>query len=234
MRILLRLLPALLILAAAAAAYGFGLQRMLDWQVLAARQAELRDMVAAAPLRAALLYGAAYAIAVAASFPIAALLTVSGGLLFGTALGTVLAVIGATAGASVTFMAVRTAFAPLLAGRGGGMIERLGPRLRRDGLSYMLVLRLLPVVPFWLVNIAAGMSGIAWRVFALGTVLGIIPATAVYSSIGAGLGAVLAVGGRPDLGVIFTAPVLLPLVGLAALSLLPVVWRQWRGRDGAV
>ena len=151
-----------------------------------------------------------------------------------SAAGTLLTIIGATTGASLAFFAVRTAFFPLLARRAGGMIERIGPRLRRDGLSYMLVLRLLPVVPFWLVNLAAGMSGMPWRLFALGTVIGIVPATAVFSSIGAGIGGVLAEGGAPDLSVIFSAKVLLPLFGLAALSLLPVIWRQVRGGDARV
>ncbi len=234
MRAVLRMLPVILILAALATAYAMGLHRELSWAALGRQQAALQALVTARPAAAAALYLAVYATIVAISLPVAVVVTVSGGLLFGTVAGTLLTIIGATTGASLAFFAVRTAFFPLLARRAGGMIERIGPRLRRDGLSYMLVLRLLPVVPFWLVNLAAGMSGMPWRLFALGTVIGIVPATAVFSSIGAGIGGVLAEGGAPDLSVIFSAKVLLPLFGLAALSLLPVIWRQVRGGDARV
>jgi uncharacterized membrane protein YdjX (TVP38/TMEM64 family) len=233
-RTVLRLLPALLILAALGAAYALGLHRSLNWAALGAQQTALRAMVADSPLAAAALYVASYVAIVAISLPVAVVATVTGGLLFGPVTGTLLTIVAATIGSSLTFFAVRTALFPLLAQRASGMMDRLGPRLRRDGLSYMLVLRLLPVVPFWLVNLAAGLSGMPWRLFALGTLIGIIPATAVFSSIGAGIGEVLARGGAPDLSVIFSAPILLPLVGLAALSLLPVVWRHVRGDDAAL
>lgn len=234
MRTLLRLSPALLILAGLLGAYATGVWHAVSWQGLAARQEELRLLVRTRPAVAMGGFLAAYVAIVACSLPVAALVTVTGGYLFGPPLGALLAVLGATCGASVVFFAVRGALGPWLERRAEGLLAWLGPRLRRDGLSYVLALRLLPVVPFWLVNIAGGLSGISWRVFALGTLLGVAPASLVFSGLGSGIAGVLASGATPDLTVILSAPVLLPLLGLAGLALLPVVWRQWKGRDGRV
>ena len=86
----------------------------------------------------------------------------------------------------------------------------------------------MPAFPFWLVNLGAALSGMRLLPYAAATVIGIIPATFVFASIGAGLGDVLATGGSPDLTLIFSPRILGPLIGLAALSLLPVVWRRWK------
>jgi uncharacterized membrane protein YdjX (TVP38/TMEM64 family) len=224
-----RFAPLLLILAALAIAYALGLQRQLSWAALAAHQAALRTWVHADPLATAAGYLAVYALAVAISFPGAIWITVTGGLLFGTALGAALAVCGATIGAVLLFLAARSALGPLLARRAGRLLDRVQPGLRRYGFSYVLALRLIPVVPFWLINFAAALSGVRLDHFAVATFVGIIPATIVFASIGAGIGGVLAAGRTPDLSIILSAPVLLPLLGLAVLSLLPVAWRHWRG-----
>ncbi len=108
---------------------------------------------------------------------------------------------------------------------------------RENALSYMLVLRLVPIFPFWLVNLVPAFLGVRLRTYALATCLGIVPGTLVYASIGNGLGAIFDMGGEPDLRIIFQPAVLLPLLGLAALALLPVAYRRLRrrrdGRPGA-
>jgi uncharacterized membrane protein YdjX (TVP38/TMEM64 family) len=104
--------------------------------------------------------------------------------------------------------------------------------LARDGFNYLLSIRLVPLFPFWLVNLAAALGGVRPFPYVTATLIGIAPATFVFASIGAGIGDVLARGGRPDLSAILSWPVLCPLLGLAALSLLPVAWRRWRARDG--
>ena len=163
---------------------------------------------------------------VALSLPGGVVMTLAGGLLFGAWVGTGLTVVGATIGACLLFLAARSALAPLLAGRAAGLLDRIRPGLERDGFFYLLTLRLIPVVPFWLANLAPALVGMPFGAYAAATVLGIIPGTAVFSGIGAGLGDILAAGGRPELGVIFSAPILLPLLGLAALSLLGAWWRR--------
>jgi uncharacterized membrane protein YdjX (TVP38/TMEM64 family) len=226
-----RTLPLIAIVVLLAAALAFGAPELLTWDKLAEQQAALLALVAQRPLAAALGYVAVYALCVAVSLPGAVVITVAGGLLFGTPAGAALAVCGASIGAVLVFLAARGALAPLLAARAGPFLERVRPGLERDGFSYVLALRLVPVVPFWLVNLAPALVGMRLLPYAAATFIGIIPATTVFAAIGAGIGAVLARGERPDLSVILSAPVLLPLLALAALSLLPVAWRALKGRD---
>jgi uncharacterized membrane protein YdjX (TVP38/TMEM64 family) len=226
-----RLAPLLLILAALALAYALGLQRQLSWTALAAHQAALRTWVQAEPLATAAGYVAVYTLAVAASFPGAIWITITGGLMFGTKLGAALAVCGSTLGAILLFLAARSALGPFLERRAGRLLDRLRPGLQRDGFLYVLALRLIPVMPFWLINLAAALSGVRLSHFIAATVIGIIPAVTVFASIGAGIGGVLAAGQIPDISIIFSPTVLLALLGLAALALLPVGWRYWSRKN---
>jgi uncharacterized membrane protein YdjX (TVP38/TMEM64 family) len=224
-----RLWPLALLLAALALAYALGLHRLLSFDALAAHRTSLLGFVAARPVVAALAYLAAYVGVVAFSLPGGAVMTLAGGFLFGPWLGTVLAVAGATAGACLLFLGARHALGDTLARRAGGpLLERVREGLRRDGFWYLLSLRLIPVVPFWLANLAPALAGMPLPPYAAATLLGIIPGTAVFAGIGAGLGGVFDAGGRPDLSVILSPGILLPLLGLAALSLLGA-W--WRGRQ---
>jgi uncharacterized membrane protein YdjX (TVP38/TMEM64 family) len=182
------------------------------------------------PWLAPCLFVAAYTVSVALSLPQATVLTIAGGLLFGTAAGGALAVFGATIGAVLLFLIARSAIAGSMAARGGAALGKLREDLQRNGFSYLLAIRLLPVVPFWLVNLAAALCGMRLSQFAVATFIGIIPATFVIASIGAGVGSVLARGQRPDLSLLVSWPVLGPLLALAMLSLTPVIWRKWRTR----
>jgi uncharacterized membrane protein YdjX (TVP38/TMEM64 family) len=155
-------------------------------------------------------------------------LTAAAGLLFGTLFGGILAVVGSSAGAIALFLAVRYHLADAIASRSGRFLNTVRLGLRRDGFSYLLAIRLVPAFPFWLVNLGAALSGMRLLPYAAATVIGIMPATFVFASIGAGLGDVLASGGSPDLTLIFSPRILGPLIGLAALSPLPVVWRRWK------
>jgi uncharacterized membrane protein YdjX (TVP38/TMEM64 family) len=219
-----------LLLLAVVIVWVLGLSQHLSWAALARHQAVMAAWVGVHPAAAALLYIVIYAAAVLLSLPESAILTVAGGLLFGTLSGGVLAVLGSSAGAIVLFLAVRYHLADAIAARGGRFLDAVRAGLRRDGFSFLLAVRLVPAFPFWLVNLAAALSGMRLVPYAAATVTGIIPATFIYASLGAGLGDVLAAGGRPDLAVIFTPRVLGPLLGLATLSLLPVAWRRWRPR----
>ena len=218
-----RLWPLALLAAAAALAYALGLHRWLSFESLGAHRAALAGFVAESPILAALLYVAAYVVVVAFSLPGGAVMTVAGGFLFGPWLGAALAVAGATLGASALFLAARHALAETLARRAGPLLGRVRDELRRDGFWYLLCIRLIPVVPFWLANLAPALAGMPFPAYAAATLIGIVPGTAVFAGIGAGLGQILDAGGRPDLSVIFSPGVLLPLVGLAALSLLGAV-----------
>lgn len=227
---LARAWPLLLIAGLLVLAWASGAARLLSFEALAEHRAALSAWVAARPVAAAGTYVALYIAVVALSLPGGAVMTLAGGFLFGVWLGTALTVVGATLGACALFLAARSALAPLVAGRAAGLLDKVRPGLERDGFFYLLTLRLIPVVPFWLANLAPALVGMPFGAYAAATALGIIPGTAVFSGIGAGLGEILAAGGRPDLSVILSPPILLPLLGLAALSLLGAWWRG-RKRD---
>ena len=231
MRLFRRFWPLGLLLAAIAAAWASGLAQEISWASLARHQAALGIWVEAHPIAAPALYMAIYAVSVALSMPESAVLTVAGGLLFGTLFGGLLAVVGSSVGATALFLAVRYHLADAIAARVGRFLDRVLPDLQNNSFSYLLALRLLPAFPFWLINIAAGLSGIRLLPFAAATIIGIIPATFIYASIGAGLGGMLAAGDTPNLGIIFTPHILGPLIALAALSLLPIAWRYWKRSD---
>lgn len=229
MRHLKTLILILVLAVLGVVAWRSGLGAALSWNGLARHQARLLAVVAAHPIVAPLVYAALYAIWVAVSIPEAALVTVAGGLLFGTLLGGAMAVLGATSGAVIIFLVARTAFAGTMRRRAGALLDRIRPGLHRDGFSYLLALRLVPA-PFWLVNLGAALCGMRLVPYAAATLIGIIPATFILASIGAGVGGVLAAGRSPDLEVLFSARILGPLVAMAALALLPVAWRTMRRR----
>jgi uncharacterized membrane protein YdjX (TVP38/TMEM64 family) len=156
-------------------------------------------------------------------------MSMAAGFLFGPLLGTLVAVPAATAGACLLFLGARHALGQSLLARGGESLARIQAALERDGFWYLLSLRLLPVVPFWLANLAPALAGMRFGPYALATLLGIIPGTAVYVGIGAGLGEVFDAGGTPDAAVILSPGILLPMLGLAALSLIGA-WARRRGR----
>jgi uncharacterized membrane protein YdjX (TVP38/TMEM64 family) len=230
-----RLLPLLILSAIAVAAYALGLHRYLDLAQIEAHRESLKALVAARPLVTAIGFVLAYTVAIAISLPGGAILTILGGFLFGTVLGAGLAVVGATAGAALLFLIARTSLGEPLRRRAGPWLARMEAGFRDNALSYLLVLRLVPLFPFWLVNIVPAFLGVPLRTYVLATALGIIPGSLVYASVGNGLGAVLDAGGRPDLGIILSPPILLPLLGLALLALIPVVYKRWQTRRrGAV
>ncbi len=231
-RALTRLWPAGIVLLALAGAYAFGFQHYLSFEFLGRQQDRLKALVAAHPVLAPVSFIVVYVLAVAVSIPGSAILTVAGGLLFGTAVGAACAVVAATTGAVLLFLAARYAAGDWFAARAGPLVGRVRDGLQRDGFSYLLALRFIPVVPFWLVNLAPALVGMRVWPFAAATFLGIIPGTTVFASIGAGVGSLLAQGQRPDLGVVFRPAIILPLLGLALLSLLPVIWRQWKAHRG--
>ncbi len=205
-----------------------GIAHALSWEALARHQVELTAWVEAHRLLAAACYLLFYVMLVAFSIPESAVVTVAGGLLFGTLIGGTLAVLGSTLGSVIIFLVARSALAKTVARRARPIIKRIRPGIKRDGFSYLLALRLVPALPFWLVNLGAAVSGMRLWPYASATLIGIIPATFVFASIGDGVGAVLAAGGHPNVGLIFTPRVLGPLVGLAVLSLTPVILRHIR------
>ncbi len=224
-----RLIPAAILLLGLALFLLLGLERYFSFEMLSRHHAALASWVEANAALAALLYILAYALVVAFSLPIAVVVTPVGGFLFGAWLGAALSVTGATLGSVAVFLAARTALYDLFHARAGAALARLEKGFRRDSFNYLLFLRLVPVFPFWLVNIVPALLGMKLGPYTLATLIGIIPGAIVYSSVGAGLGLLIDRGQTPDLGIIFQWRILLPLLGLAVLALLPVLYNRLRG-----
>jgi len=223
-----RIAPVAVVIAGLAAFFLLGLDKYFSLDALRENREALRNWVDASPWMALGIFMLVYASAVAISFPGASILTVFGGFLFGLWPGVPAIVIAATLGGTVIFLASKTALSGMLGKRVGGFTDKMEKGFREHELNYMLLLRLVPVFPFWAVNIGAGVVGVSLRTFAIGTLVGIIPGSFVYASIGNAADTAFNAGEDITLsGILFQPETLLPIVGLAVLSLLPIVLKRY-------
>jgi uncharacterized membrane protein YdjX (TVP38/TMEM64 family) len=227
-----RLMPLAALLLALLLAYVFDLQRFLSFETIEAHHQALQRFVDTRPVVTALAFLLVYAGSVAISLPGAIFLTIAGGFLFGVWLGSLLAVVGATIGAVCVFFVAKTSLGDSLKTSAGPWLKRMQGGFNDNAISYLLVLRLVPIFPFWIVNVVPAFLGMRPRDFILATFFGIIPGSLVYSSVGNGLGSLLSAGKEPDLGLILRPAVLGPILGLAALALLPVAYKHFKRRRG--
>jgi len=224
---LFRWLPLVAVAVGLGLGYAFGLHRYFSLAALREYDAGLTALVAEGPLRAAAAFVLLYVVAVALSFPGASFLTIAGGFLFGAAAGTALAWTGATIGATAIFLAARTSLGRLLADRAGSRLQRLRAGFQAEGFSYLMFLRLVPVFPFWLINLAAGLFGMRLATYVAATAIGILPGTFVFAYFGYSLGTVLQSGGSP-----LSIELFVGLALLGVLALVPALVRRWRrGRE---
>lgn len=224
-----RLVLSAVLAAALAPVYVFDLTDYLSFQALAENEAALKALVARMPIIAAALYMAVYVLAVALSIPGAIWLSLAGGLLFGTLQGGLLIVVSASCGAALLFLVARYLAGDALRARAGPGLKNFEAAFNRDAASYLLVLRLLPIFPFFIVNLGAALVGARFSTFVVTTFFGIMPATFVFASIGNGISVLLQAGEAPNLSIVTRPDIMLPLTGLALLSLMPVVWRRFFG-----
>lgn len=168
----------------------------------------------------------AYVLIVAFSLPGALPATLTGGFLFGTLGGSLLSVAGATAGATLIFLAVKAGLGDRFEQRLDavpGKVGKIKKGLDENQWSMLFLMRLVPIVPFFVANLVPAFLVVPVHRFVISTFVGIIPGSLVYASVGAGLGEVFAADEAPNLGVIFEWHILLPILGLCFLSLLPVI-----------
>jgi uncharacterized membrane protein YdjX (TVP38/TMEM64 family) len=232
---LARRLPLIAILAVAAVG-AFTLRDVLTFETLAENRERLiafRDAHYAATVAG---FVAAYVVIVAFSLPGATIATLTGGFLFAVFPGALINVTAATIGATLLFLAARWGLGERLAARldaSEGRIQRIKQGIDENQWEMLLLIRLVPAVPFFVANLLPALVGVPLGRYVITTFLGIIPGAVVYTSVGAGLGEVFARGETPDLGIIFEPGVLLPILGLAALAALPIAVRAVRGRKEA-
>ena len=239
---------AVIVVAAVAAYVAFG-RGAISLEALMRHREAIDAFVTQHRTLAVLAYIGIYATAVSLSVPSAAFLSAIGGFLFGLVTGVAAAVVGATMGATVVFLVARTALGEPLLRRAGPRAGQLAQGFRDDAFSYLLFLRLVPVFPFFLVNLVPALAGVKLATFIAGTALGIIPGTLVYAFAGMSLDSVIdaqksaydacIAAGRAGCRLSFDArDVLTPeligaLIALGLLALVPALVKRLRARSRA-
>lgn len=229
---LLRRLPLVLILCAAAVGF-FTLRDHLDFAGLARHREALLAFRDAHTFWSTIVFITTYIIIVSFSLPGSLVATLTGGFLFGLFPGALYNIGAASVGAIMVFLAVRVGLGAEVARKieqSGGAAARLQAALRENEIPVLLMMRLVPVVPFFVANLIPAFVGTSLSRFALTTVVGIIPGGVIYTSVGAGLGEVFARGESPDLSIVFEPHILGPVLGLAALAALPIILKMLRKR----
>ncbi|WP_055657522.1 TVP38/TMEM64 family protein [Roseibium aggregatum] len=222
--------------------FALSLHKQLTLSNLIMQRQDLAGYVEQNLVLAILAYVAIYTVAVALSFPGASLLTIAGGFLFGWVIGGVATVLGATIGACAVFLVARSSFGEVLTNRAGPFLARLAEGFRKDAFHYLLFLRLTPVFPFWLVNIAPAIFKMPLPSYTLATFVGIIPGTFAFTFIGSGLDSVIAAqeAANPgcaasgtcqiDVAALVTPQLLAAFFALGIASLIPVILKKVRNR----
>ncbi|MBO38207.1 MAG: hypothetical protein CMM75_03370 [Rhodospirillaceae bacterium] len=226
---LMKVIPVFILAFGFAAFFFWGPDRYFSLAALTDNRDLLSDWVAQAGAFSWLVYGGFYAFVTAFSVPGGAVMTILGGFLFGPWLGGTLSVVGATVGATVVFLAARYAVADFLKAKLGSSLFKMEKGFNENPLTYLLFLRLIPLFPFWLINLIPALLHVPIKIYIFGTAIGIIPGTLIYSLLGDGLGALLAAGQDINPGIIFELRFLLPVCGLGVLVLMPVLYKKFRG-----
>ena len=239
-----RLLPLGAVALAMVVVYATGWHRHLSLETLLRHRAVIDEFIDEHTVTAIAAFVGIYIAAVALSVPGAVLLTVAGGILFGWLVGGLATIVGATIGATIIFSIARTACGESLVRRAGPRAMKIAEGIRAHAFSYLLFIRLVPLFPFWLVNLAPALVGVRLGTFLAATAIGIIPGTFAFAMVGAGLDSVIAAqesmfraciaAGRSDCRLNFdpsaavTPQLIAALVALGVVSLVPVVVRLWR------
>lgn len=242
-----KLLPIVVLIAIAGIIYWQGWYKYLTIETLAQNRDALKGFINENFVLALLAFMGIYTVAVALSFPGALILTLAGGLLFGVVAGGLATVIAATLGATIIFLIAKTALGEPLAAKAGPMINNLRVGFQEDALSYMFFLRLVPLFPFWLVNLAPGILGVPLSTYLIGTFFGIMPGTFAYSYAGVGLDSVIDAQLEPyqqcladpsahegpcrfsfDPTALITQELIIAFAALGIVALIPVVLKKLR------
>ena len=161
---------------------------MSRWTWFRSNLTALQQTVAERYLLALLTFFAVYVLVTSLSLPVAVWLTLLGGALFDRWVGTAVVSVAATVGATVSMLASRFVLRDWVQRHFGPRLAAISEGIERDGAYYLLTLRLIPVVPFWLINLGMGLTPIRVKTYLLTTWVGMLPATIVYVNAGTELG----------------------------------------------
>ena len=242
-----RWLPLIALAGAMVLARALGLQEYLSFKAIGQNFESLQAFISGNLLAAVGIYMLIYIAVTALSLPGGLFMTLTGGLLFGWAIGSAATVVAATIGATLVFLIAKTSFGETMAAKAGPWLAKLKDGFNENALSYLLFLRLVPVFPFVVVNLAPALLGVSLRTYVLGTFFGIIPGTTAFSVAGAGLGSVVAAQNEIykaclaknsgngdaacpytiDTSALITKELLAAFVLLGVISLIPIAIKRW-------
>ncbi len=223
-----RWLPLIIIIALMIVVFASGLHEKISLHVLQDNKEAMLNAVESYPVITALSFMAIYIVFVALSLPAATLLTLTGGFLFGTWLGTFYVVTAATIGATILFFIAKTSLGEVLRRKAGGLYERVEGNMKDNAVGYLLFMRLVPLFPFFLVNIVPALFNVKARVFILTTFFGIIPGSFVFVNLGKQLATIT------DLGDLVSKQTLLAFGLLGLFALIPTIYKQIKNRNTAL
>lgn len=218
-------LPLMILLGVLIFVYLSGALDNLNLQYFQDRKLDFQAYTAEHPILSALVFCLSYIAAVAFSLPIATLLTLLGGFLFGLWWGTLLVITSATIGACILFTAARTSIGQTLRQKAGELYKRIETNMRENAVSYMLFMRLVPLFPFFLVNIVPALFNVSLRSFALTTFFGIIPGSMIYINVGQQLGDIT------SLNDLVSRDTLLAFALLGLLALTPTLYKTCKKKS---
>ena len=225
---LLRLLPLVLVFVGILLILYFGLNQYLSFEAIKTHKTLLLTWINTHYFLSVLFFMLTYIIVVALSIPGAVFLTLTAGFLFGSLFGTIYVVIAASIGATCIFLIVQFSIGQWLAEKNGTWVTKMQKGFQENALQYLLFLRLVPLFPFPVVNIVPGILNIKKSTYMIGTFFGIMPGSFVYTWLGQGLNYAFSTGKAPNFSIIFEPPIFWPLIGLAALSLIPIAYTRLR------
>lgn len=230
-----RLMPLAMVLGGLLAGYALGWHHYLSLSFLAESQIALKSLVAGNPVLAPLGFVAFYALAVAFSFPAASILTIFGGFLFGWLFGGVLAMLGATAGATAIFLTTRAVCSDFVRKRMRGRADKFSEGFEKNAFGYLLALRIAPFIPFFMVNIAPALFHVRLSTYVTATFIGIMPGAFAYAWLGQGCDSVLlaarAAGQQVTVRDLITPQITIAFIALALVAILAtIVKKTWASR----
>ncbi len=218
-----------LLAAGAVIFFTLGLDDYLSFEALKDNRQRLLALINDHAVLAAMVFMAVYAAGIIFLPPSGTVMTLAGGFAFGAGAATLYVVAAATVGATALFLAARLSLGEMLHQRAGPAIRKMETGFRDNEMSYMLVLRLIPLFPFWLVNLAPACLDVRLRTFVIGTFFGIIPSTAVFAYVGSGVGSIFETSESFSIAAVMTPRIIAGLAALALLALAPVAYKKIKG-----
>jgi len=224
----LKYLPILIIFLGMASIYFSGVYQYLSLDYLRMYHKSLKTFVEMHPIVVPIAFCLVYIISTTLSVPGAVFLTLLGGYLFPQPFSTIYVVLSATFGATLIFLAARTALKEILKKKAGPFLQKMEKGFQENAVSYLLFLRFVPLFPFWLVNIASAFFGVSLITFVLTTLVGIFPGTLVFTIAGGGFERILENNETFSIATIFNAQIKIALVLLGTIALAPIIWKKFK------